>query len=240
MKRLTTICFLLGALTSTAYSQGKTLHQKIYWIRYFNQIYFNERLSWINEVDNRRFINPDVQNQLIAHTHLHYLIKNFEPAVGCSFSWIYAQIPEDGYKVVTPEIRPFQELTYHIPLTKKLKFQERVRVDERYIRQVNKAKTELEDGYNFNFRFRFRSQLSYKLNDKYIFKASDEVMYNDRANTFDQNRIYAATEFVLSKKISVEVGYLHIVQKRASNKGYYSRDIGRLTLYHKIFLKKKE
>lgn len=231
------VVFLL-LVSAELYAQGTTLHQNLYWLRFQNQIIFSNKLSWYNEVDNRRFFHPDVQNQLIAHSHIHYTIKNFEPAIGGTLSWQYTQDPETKTAVVIPEIRPFQELNYALPFSKKLELRERLRIDERFIR--NHTATELTEGYDFIFRFRLRSQLNYNLKNNYVIKLSDEIMFNDRRNTFDQNRVTIALEKKLSKNFSVEVSYIHIYQMRSNNKGYYSREVARLSINYKIVTKKNE
>lgn len=232
------IILLLLASPMALRAQKNVLHQQTYWLRYQNQLFFTDKLSWINEIDNRRFFSPGIQNQLIVHTRVDYMGKKFEPAVGCSFSWQYAQEPDQGYDVAVPEIRPFQEVTHHIRLANKLKLNNRFRMDDRFIRHHSGG--ELTPGYDFILRFRLRTQLLYTFKEKYIFKASDEIMINDRNNTFDQNRVAASVEFILGKKYSAEVGYLHIYQQRSNNKGFFARDIFRFTFYHKLFLMRKD
>ncbi len=235
MKYLIFSVLLISSAASVSVAQSTTLHQRVYWLRYHSQLIFTERLSWINEIDNRRFFSPGIQNQLIAHTHLHYFIKNLEPAIGCSFSWQYAQEPDVGYDVAVPEIRPFQELTYHIRISKTLKFNTRFRFDERFIRKH--TATELTNGYDYTGRMRCRAQFAYDVKSKCILKVSDEIFLNDRNNTFDQNRISASVEFFLRKKYSAEIGYIHIYQQRSNNRGFFARDVARFTVYHRLFAK---
>jgi hypothetical protein len=62
--------------------------------------------------------------------------------------------------------------------------------------------------------------------------AGDKIIYNQ----FDQNRVYAGIEQGLNKKFTIELGYLHWYQQRASGYQFFDRDIIRLTIYHKIKL----
>ena len=39
-------------------------------------------------------------------------------------------------------------------------------------------------------------------------------MLNNRFNTFDQNRIYITGEILLTKKMSLEAGYIYIYQQK--------------------------
>jgi len=223
------------------YAQSQTLHQNLYWIRYYNQFYFSKRLHWNNEFDNRRFFHPDLENQFIIHTHLRYKIKNTELAAGSSFSWQYTQDPAKD-AVTVPEIRPFQEATYTHQLSTQWSLQHALRIDERYIR--NHTTTELLAGYEFLFRFRYRLQVSYVVkenpakNTSITIRASESIFLNDRYNTFDQSRFYIGSIFQLNRKISLEGGYLYVYQHRLNNNVYLSRPTVRFTLYHKIFTRK--
>lgn len=236
--------FLLGILllsSTLLFAQSQTLHQDLYWLRYHNQIFFSNRLSWINELDNRRFFSPNVENQFIAHSHVHYKIKKIEVVSGCSYSWQYTQDPEKSTATV-PEIRPFEEISYTKPLGRRWHLQHNLRIDERFIR--NHTTQELLPGYDFLFRFRYRLQLSFLVkenvakNTSITLRLSESIFLNDRYNTFDQNRIYVGSIFQLSKKLSVEAGYMYVYQHRLNNEVYLSRPTLRFTLYHRIFLKR--
>jgi hypothetical protein len=65
-----------------------------------------------------------------------------------------------------------------------------------------------------------------------MLNAGPTIVYNH----FDQNRIYVGIEQVLSKKFSMELGYLNWYQQTASGDRFFSRDIIRLTLFHNIDL----
>jgi len=235
---------LLGILLlgcTALYGQSQTLHQNLYWIRYYNQLYLSKRLHWNNEFDNRRFFHPDLENQFIIHTHLRYKIKSTELAAGSSFSWQYTQDPEKD-AVTVPEIRPFQEVAYTHQLSQRWALQHNLRVDERFIR--NHTTAELLPGYEFLFRFRYRIQVSYVVkenqakNTSITIRASESIFVNDRYNTFDQNRIYLGAIVQLNKKLSLEGGYMDVYQHRLNNNVYLSRPTVRFTMYHKLFTKK--
>ncbi len=145
--------------------------------------------------------------------------------------------------MVVPELRPFQEINLSYQFSKRFTLQHRWRIDERFIHKNNGK--ELQDGYDFNFRFRYRLQANFKINkdeakDTTVLKVADELMINGGSNIiynqFDQNRIYAGLEQGISRNISIELGYLHSFQQRATGDEFFDRNIIRLTLYHKIKL----
>jgi hypothetical protein len=228
------------ASPAALFSQSTTLHQNLYWLRYHNQFFFTKRLSWINEIDNRRFFSPNIENQFIAHSHVQYKIRQLTLGTGCSFSWQYTQDPEKQ-SVTVPEIRPFQEILVLQKVGKHLSLQHSLRVDERFIR--NHTTTELLPGYDFLFRFRYRAQLSYLLkentnkNTSITVRLSESIFLNDRYNTFDQSRFYVGVIFQLNKNLLLEPGYMYVYQHRLNNDVYLSRPTFRFTLYHRLFLK---
>lgn len=234
------ITVALTAFVSSSFGQAKVIHQGSYWIRYYNQTQFTNKLMLNFHVDERRLINPSRQFQLFAHLHLNYLIKPWlEIGAGGNFNWTNSNQNENLW---VPEWRPWQEVNLIKPLPRNFQFQFRYRLDERFIH--NNDGSELLSGYRFNLRHRFRAQLSYTLNRSekkpLIFRVSDEFMVNsgEVADTFDQNRIYASVQSMLSKRFSVEVGYLNIFQSRARDDRFYDRHVMRISIYHRVDLRK--
>lgn len=221
------------------FSQNNTVHQSLYWLRYYNQTQLSPKYTLHVEVDERRFFNPDLQSQLFSHAHLHRkILKAFDVGVG------FTQANTNSNKnnnLVVPEWRLFQEVSFTQLLVKKVQGQLRYRVEERYIHNSNAL--ELMDGYNFILRHRFRLQFvlplkKFKSGRSFILKLSDEIMLNSTANAkaFDQNRIYGGIEWQFSKKWSSELGYLNQYQSAPAND--FDRDIIRYTLYHRLSLVK--
>jgi Protein of unknown function (DUF2490) len=211
-------------------SFSQVTHQSTYWTRFYVRVKLDSLYSWQIEVDNRRFFNQNQQLQFIAHTHLHRKLgKNTEGSLGFTFSEVW-----QGHLPV-PELRPFQEFYIFQPLNRRLRLSHRIRTEQRWFHNY-KSET-LTSGYNFKFRFRYRPQLDFKINAKWSVKLNDELMYHP--DDFDQNRIFGAVEYKIKKDLSLEMGYLKLLQKRANNKGYYDRDNLRVTVYKDFNLSKK-
>lgn len=233
--------FLIG---SQLFGQTNITHQSLYWTRYYNQLSLNSKLTWHNEVDMRRFMDNNRLHHVIAHSHIHYKITpNFDIAAGITYSRQSPQFSDVTSTLFIPEIRTFQEITQSQTLGKRVTLSHRFRLDERFIRKNNGI--ELLEGSDFNFRFRYRPQLVINLSKlesktQTNLKIADELMVNFGGeivyNHFDQNRVYIALEKVLSKNFSVEMGYLHWYQQRASGKDFFDRNIMRLTILHKMKL----
>lgn len=242
-------CFIILLLIvfrlKSVAQQKEVIHQALYWTRYYNQLSINPQWAWHNEIDNRRFFNNNKQHHLIIHSHIHYKIHpNFDAALGLTYSRQSPQFPDAASKLVVPEIRPFQEFNFTSVISKRLSLIQRLRIDERFIHR-NNGKT-LLDGYDFNFRVRLRLQANWVVSKtisthQTTLKIANELMVNAgrliALNPFDQNRIYFGIEQKMSKKAAVELGYLHWYQQRSSGYQFFSRDIIRLTLYHRLTLK---
>lgn len=223
-------------------AQKTVINQELYWVRYYNLMEINNRFTWHNEAEIRRFWQGNVQHHFIMHTRMHYRTgQNTNAAFGLTYSRQSPQDPVSTSKLVVPEFRGVQEFNYTIPLSNRFSLQQRLRIDERFIRRNDGV--ELLSGVSFNFRFRFRLQANYVLSSeratkRTILKLSNEVMFNAGKeivyNQFDQNRIYIGIERDLSKTFSAEIGYLKWYQQTAAGNVFFNRDIIRFTLYHKL------
>ena len=223
-----------------ASSQSVVYPQWLYWIRYQNQLNITPKLYWINEVDNRRFFHPSEENQFITHSRLHYMKDRWNFGAGLTLSWIYAQIPENGYSHTVAEVRPVVEGSYEFPVRKTL-IHQRLRIDNRFIEESQDQSVWKDSFYVFRFRYRLQARIPIKKNDAGTptiwLRLSEEIMLNNKENTFDQNRIYASTEFVLNKKLMLETGYIWIYQQRFGHEEFYSRNIVRFSVIHYLWLK---
>lgn len=236
--------FVLGSCTLLRSQSRQVSYQSLYWVRYYNQLNISPKWTWHNEFDNRRFFEGNTQHHFISHTHLHYRFHpNVEAALGLTYSRQSPQFPHTPNRLVIPEIRPFQEIILTTPFTKRFSLSQRLRIDERFIHHNNSST--LLEGYNFNWRFRYRLQATFllsKIGAKHPtgLKVSDELMVsagkNIVFNYFDQNRFYVGIEHSFTKHFALEMGYLRWYQQRNTGFQVFSRDIVRLTLYHRIKL----
>ena len=209
--------------------KSQTVHQKAYWTRLYVRVKLNDKWSWQTEADNRRFFGENQQLQFIVHTHIH---RKFSQSTEGSIGFTFSEVWQGNLPV--PELRPFQEFYIFQPLNSGLRLSHRIRTEQRWFHNYkNEALTE---GYNFKFRFRYMMRLEYKLSEKWALKINDELMYHP--DDFDQNRIYGAVEYKFRKDLSLEMGYLKVLQKRANNKGYFDRDNLRMTIYKDFNLSK--
>lgn len=237
-------CFLLFVLLSNvalfAQKDRNIDHQSILWTRYNNQLQLNEKWSLHAEFDNRFFIKPMQQNLFVIRIQGRYKLSNpLESGAGFAYFSVNTQVPEVATTFNIPEYRAQQDITWKLNV-KQVTLLQRFQIEERFIHNANKE--ELLPGSTFSWRFRYRLQAQYTFwrKEKKLAKAvlSDEIMFNFGKkiikNTFDQNRIYIALQYGFNPNIALELGYLNSYQRRANGIDYFSRDIIRFSIFHKI------
>jgi len=225
MKRPTLLLVLL--LTMAASAVGQTVHQQGYWLRAYLRLKVGPHWAWHSEVDERRFIQPDQQSQFITHQHVHYrLSATLDVGLGGTYSR-QSQSP-----LTVPEFRLFGETSWTLPLSQKVRLQQRLRVEQRWVQQVRDR--QLVDAYATPVRVRYRVQGEWQLYPRWRLRLYDEVMVS--AHDFDQNRLYAGAEYQLGAGFSGELGYLKLWQNRLLRPDNYNRDVLRFTLYKDVNL----
>jgi hypothetical protein len=212
-------------------------------LRYQNQIIFSPRLQWSNEFDNRRFFNPDVALQFITHSRLHYKWKHWDFGGGLTYSVAFASKNKVGYNHSTAEIRPVMEAQYDWPL-KRFSIQNRIRIDYRFTENTTDENVFESSTYVTRFRYRFQVRIPLSDPEKNkvrttALRVADEIMLNSKKNAFDQHRIYATLDVSLSKKFSVETGYIYIYQQRFGADEFFERHVARLSLVHRIYVESR-
>jgi hypothetical protein len=233
--------YLLGFLliTTSVPATAQTYHQNLYWLRYQTQIKVSSAWTMNNDIDYRRFVGPDVENQLIIHSRFHYKIGRWDLASGLTYSIAYAAIPEDGYKNDIHELRPVVEASYEAPVGR-VHLSHRLRFDNRIFQEDPEESLLKESFYVPRLRYRLQARFPLKKNESSEttigIRIADEFMVNGKENVFDQNRIYATVEFLLSKHFSFSSEYIYVYQQRFGREEYFSRNVLRLTLIHKFSL----
>lgn len=234
------LLFFLGFISPFLSAQTKTDQQTLIWIRYYNIFPITQKWAIHSEIDNRSFLNPIHQNLFVVRVQGRYRAnKIIDLGGGFAYFNVNTQDPNVDPDYSIPEYRMQQDLTLINDIAK-ITFHNRFQLEERFIQKANKL--ELLDEYSFAFRFRYRLQSTFTLweKEKRSLKGtiSDEILFNfgkdNKRNTFDQNRIYAALRYHFNPNLGVELGYLKSFQRRASGIDFYDRDIIRFTVYHRI------
>nr|WP_294779652.1 DUF2490 domain-containing protein [uncultured Flavobacterium sp.] len=236
------LLLILGIVSHalTAQNIKKTEQQTLTWIRYYNILPLSEKWAIHSEFDNRSFINPVHENLFVIRTQGRYrATKMMDFGGGFAYFNVNTQNPNVDPDYSIPEYRAQQDLTLINDIAK-ITFHNRFQLEERFIQKADK--NGLLNEFSFAYRFRYRLQSTFTIWEKEqsSLKAtiSDEILFNygkdNRKNTFDQNRIYAALRYHFTPNIGLELGYLKNFQRRSSGVDFYDRDIIRFTVYHRI------
>ncbi|WP_395065950.1 DUF2490 domain-containing protein [Flavobacterium sp.] len=226
--------------------QKQQVHQKLIWYGYYSILKINENWKVNSEVQERHFINPSAQHQLVFRSNVERkIIHNWSGLIGFTLFLQSPQDPNSNSSLIVPELRPSIGITNFEKLGS-LKITNKYQLEARFFHNQNL--NELVSGYTFsNFRFRYQIGFDYPIlrkeqSDKLVIKLKDEVMLNIGnqivKNTFDQNRIYGGIQYVVNPKVALELGYLNWFQQQKSGIDYYNRDILRFSITHSIALKK--
>ncbi|PZX58500.1 uncharacterized protein DUF2490 [Algoriphagus ratkowskyi] len=242
----TSIFIFLSFLPQASIAQKDVTHQQLIWYGYFLTLPIDDNWSVVAEVKERHFVHPFAQHQLSLRTHIHRKLgaNGWEASAGFATFYQSPNNPKSELDLVEPELRPHMEMAYRQTL-KKLTLDHRYRAEARYFHKLNLEETKLAQGYFFgSFRFRYRIMASYpiwKINENQILKviAGDELMVQAGQRVryvFDQNRLILGLGLAISPELNLELAYQKWINQRQTG-GYYNRDVLRLTVNHKVFLR---
>jgi len=238
------LLFLLILFAFNANAQKNIDHQSILWTRYYNQLLINNSWSIHTEFDNRVFLKPIEQNLYVFRIQGRYKFNDhLEAGIGYAYFSVSTQVPEITTDFEVPEYRGQQDITWKQKVGN-VTLNQRFQSEQRFVHNANNVG--LTDGTTFFWRFRYRLQADYTfwkkknhflkavINDEIMFNAGKNIIYN----TFDQNRIYGALQVGFNNNLAIELGYLNSFQQRVNGVDYFNRNIIRLSIFHKINLKK--
>jgi len=225
--------------------QKNITHQKLFWIGYYPMFVFNENWNLKNEIQERVFLKPFQQHQLLFRSDLERkIVEHWSGLVGFTF---FLQSPNNPYaenKIMVPELRPNISMQNNQKYTF-FSVSHRYKLEGRFFAIVEENR--LTNDYAFsNLRMRYQLGIDLPLykkeqSEKIILKVKDEMLFNIGSkivkNTFDQNRIYLGLHTIVNSNVAVELGYLNWFQQQANGIDFYNRDIVRLSLFHKIDFK---
>jgi len=243
------LIWLLSALPMLTMAQKNVIPQELIWLSYFNTLKIKE--VWVVQTDlqQRFFIDPVQQHQLVFRSQVgRRVAENRTAFVGLCYFLQSPNDPKATSKLMVPEWRPHIEWA-HQQRIKRVRLDHRYRAEARFFHNTNTKRTALEEGFYFgNFRFRYRAAatiqlLEWKPNCHLNLRVSDEIQLNagrsiDR-NVFDQNRLYGGVQLELSPQLALEAGYLNWFQQKSTGE-FYQRHILRFSVFHSIEMLKRK
>lgn len=232
---------LLWKSTYLAFSQVET--KQLLWYGYMFSADLSPKWFHETEVMERHTINPFEQSQFLIRTRFHKkLSQKINNGLGGSVFLFHKSNSLGQNPFTQPELRPHGELNFKTSLGF-MEIENRIRGELRYFHNTNLVKSELTEGYHFAAtRLRYRIQAIFSLakfsdGKSLKLKAADELMVMAGGKmdqlTFDQNRISADLSMEVSKKISLDFGYVNWFQSKSTG-GYLEQHILRTILKHQL------
>lgn len=215
--------FIFLLFVSYSYSLEKEfIKDNQYGLYYTLNLNISENTQLTTYYQTRRLL-PDKSNHDQFDISISYKLEN-NIKIGAGFTYFLLHLPQTKntpIEIVPQEFRPNQYLIISNNLTEKLKYSNRILLEERFFQTIEDNK--LTDNYNFSLRFRFLTQFNYDLlkinSDKFNFGLylSDELLIhygkNIVFNVFDQNRFQIGFFYNYNKNVSVQLGYMQWFQE---------------------------
>lgn len=194
--------------------------QSLYWLKGNLDMKITDKWTIGTELEERRFMNPGAQHQILGTVSTTYSPGGKPWKVGAAFCAFFQSPnePESPHDLIRPEWRPFQ--FFRISQGNKwVKFNQRVQLEERWMH--NFSGNELTEGYFFILRFRYLMALDVALwrpNDVTKLKMYLGLEPHLQAGktvseqVFDQLRTTAGVVYSPISAVNLSLGYMHWYQ----------------------------
>lgn len=247
MKR-NVVLFFFMLTVSAVFAQKTIINQPVIWYTYQLNLKINERITIQSDVQERHFIHPLKQGQLLLRSSLKITLKH-RWDIGPGFSFILSnKDPTVDYNFEVPELRPHLDINNSQSFNR-VNLSHRYRLESRFFK--NSSGNELTKGFSFgSMRFRYffdldiflikpkeeKNSLRLRLSNELMLNFGNKIKYN----LFDQNRASIMLNYTPIHALSVEVGYINWFQQRTSGNQYFSRNIFRVGIIQNIKIKDKK
>jgi hypothetical protein len=94
-----------------------------------------------------------------------------------AYAYLGLTTPFSEGKLIRPEHRPWMQMVYRVPSTKRISASFRFKYDMRFIRDL--LPDQLGEGYSLNHRWRFNNALRYRINPSKARSAINALMINE-------------------------------------------------------------
>lgn len=187
-----------------SFSQETGENQLGTWYIYYGTHTISDKLSAYTELQCNLYEVASNFEQFWAITALNYhLSESAETSIGYGYFNQDTSFQDTPGEQNTTENRLFEQLALSSVLGK-FNFQNRYRIEHRFIEKPNERVTE--------HRVRGRLQVTFPLNDRWFLNAFDEVFINLQEPLFNQNRLYGALGFKVCDRMKLQAGFMKIHQ----------------------------
>lgn len=227
-------------ITSTLIAQKIKTHQQLVWASFDESIKLKHGLLFHFLTEERRYLSPFRQHQFFYRGELYYRFNTQNTnTIGIGFTNLLQSLPHNAelpIEVTVPELRG-------AVIYKTAKQYAKLKMSHRYVLEWrnfrNHNGTELTKGFVHHYRVRYKFGLEYPLFDnKLAAYVYNETMFNFGKrivyNTFDQNRTGVGIKYNANQSLTLRVSYVKWFQQRSTGTDFFSRDIYRFTIFHKL------
>ena len=119
MKKIIVFLLSIYSIFLQAQDSKSINNQDMIWYAYYNTLQFSEKTCLTSELQERHFVNPIAQHQIVFRTHIHQEIdKNREVSAGFCFFFHGKNDPDQTQTATVPEFRPHVEFGVKQPFQK--------------------------------------------------------------------------------------------------------------------------
>lgn len=238
---------IIGCLLMAAQSTQAQQVQYSGWLASINTIKLKGKWALHAELQLRS-TNKIAQFQtVLPRVGLSYQVRRNHVATA-GYAYIPNRYRAGALDGLVPEHRLWQQYIINQPLSKVVALQHRFRLEERWLPNVAAVGNALEKtGSRFATRFRYFNRAVIPLHkqsgafSKGLFAAvQNEVFINTthrshvNSRWFDQNRLYVAVGYRLSKRADLETGYLNQYIKVAGSRPNTVNHVWQLVVYTRL------
>ena len=238
---------ILLLLSTNLYGQTskeqKVKHDNQQWFQYYTIYQFKAPWKLLNEAGLRWKNSFSEQSKFYVRTGIGYQL-NEEIKLSTSIKFLGGYHQDALNKM---EIRPYQEFLF-INHYQKARIKHQIRLEERFLRNVEDEK--LVGSYRFKLRFRYLFKVSFPMfrnsktnpNLKTWLKIGNEIFMYSLAegedNIFDQNRLLVGTSIQMTPALTLNLIYNSLFGTTQNEGIYEDADIVWIGLKHLIHRKK--
>jgi hypothetical protein len=236
---------LIAILISSA--GNAQIKQNTGWLASFNTIKLNKSLSLHAELQLRSTDDWQQIQTILPRVGLNYHFKPNQ-VLTMGYAYIPNRVSVNGESALLAEHRIFQQYIFNHKAWS-ASVAHRFRLEERFVPQARFVEDHVEksgDLYSTRFRYFIRGIIPFtnkKPFEKGMFAALQNEIFLNVTNkenvndqVFDQNRVYGAIGYRVSKKLDIEAGWLlQYVARRPQVGGNFNNDISNRVIQLAIY-----
>ncbi len=196
MKKRKFASAVFALLVSFGLNAQSNNHRLSWWPAYYLKYSINKRWMVNSDIQFRNFAKEPVLGLIAMRSGAHYRINN-NWTVGFGTAWFHQrQINDDKSKVITDELRLWEELRHEVKVNK-WQLINQFRTEQRHwIKQDGLA-----------YRFRYRIGADYIFNERWKAMAGNELVWQSSKTrkNWDQDRIWIGGEYAFNTNSQVQL-----------------------------------